>query len=114
MMRPRQQRVYLLLPLLLQPPWLQLIVAAIGKMLNLMTLMSAEWLTPFQLIKWRLSSGFLEAMKMRGLVTQSKEKEKMCDVLDRNPNQKVIQSLRIMVVDKEDTYPPKEKVTSHN
>ena len=114
MMRPLQQRVYLLLPLLLQPPWLQLIVAAIGKMLNLMTLMSAEWLTPFQLIKWRLSSVFLEAMKMRGLVTQSKEKEKMCDVLDRNPNQKVIQSLRIMVVDKEDTYHPKEKVTSHN
>ena len=87
MMRQRQQRVYLLLPLLLQPPWLQLIVAAIGKMLNLMTLKNAGWLTPFQLEEWMLSSVFPEVMKMRGLVMQSKEMEKMSDVQDRNPNQ---------------------------
>ena len=113
-MRQRQQRVYLLLPLLLQPPWLQLIVAAIGKMLNLTTLMNAEWLTPCPLVKLRLSSGFLEVMKMKGLVTQSKEKEKMCDVLDRNPNQKVIQSLKIVVEDKEDISHLTERATCHN
>ena len=113
-MRQRQQRVYLLLPLLLQPPWLQLIVAAIGKMLNLTTLMNAEWLTPCQLVKLRLSSGFLEVMKMKGLVTQSKEKEKMCDVLDRNPNQKVIQSLKIVVEDKDDICHLTERATCHN
>ena len=115
-MPQQQQRVYLLLPLLLQPPWLQLIVAAIYMKLSLMTLMNAELLMLFQLLKRKQSSVSRVVFLMSNdLKTQSKETEKKCDVPDRKVlNRKEIRSLRIMEEDKVDIYHPQGKVEFRN
>ena len=114
MMPQRQQRAYLLLPLLLQPPWLQLIVAAISMMLSWMTLTNAGSLVLSQLLKWKLSSVYQDASTMSGLMMQSKETEKMYDDQDKSLNRKVTQKLRIEVGDMEGICHQMERARFHN
>ena len=85
-MPQRQQRAYLLLPLLLQPPWLQLIVAAKDMRPSWMTLLNVGLTLMFLMIRKWVSNASHEIEAMMGLKMRWIETEKRHDGRGKIPD----------------------------